>query len=278
MNKNLILIDTSYTLFHRYFATLRWLSLAHPELYKEKHNKEFNWIENSIFLEKYEKLYYENILKLIGKKILKDDYTIIFCMDTPRSQVWRTELNCNYKGDRFDLTTKFNFIPLFKYTYDVIIPKLIKENEHIFKIKIPKLEADDVIAIICKYMEQKPDNKIYLISGDKDFLQLGRSNLYFINFTTKKLMELNQEEAKLLLHKKLLLGDKSDCIKSIFPPRFPSKIKKSLVESIDNFNDFIKNNDDIKKNYIHNSELINFDLIPNKYRELVINKIHKINL
>ena len=51
---NIILVDTSYTTFHRFFATLRWLSLAHNDIYKEYiNNVEYNWIENNIFREKY---------------------------------------------------------------------------------------------------------------------------------------------------------------------------------------------------------------------------------
>jgi len=233
MNKNLILIDTSYTLFHRYFATLRWLSLAHTEMYKEHINDvEYNWIENEIFSEKYEKLYIQGIIKLVGKKVYKN-CNIIFCMDSPKDQVWRTEIKGDYKGDRFDMSQKTNLMPTFKYTYSTIIPNLLKNNQNMFKIRLNKLEADDIIASICDYLKVKPEQKIYLISGDEDFKQLGRSNLYFINFKTKKPLELTVEEAKLALHKKILLGDKSDCIKSIFPPKFSTKTKKLILDSFE---------------------------------------------
>lgn len=278
MNKNLILIDTSYTLFHRYFATLRWLSLAHNEIYKEHINDvNYNWIENKIFSEKYEKLYIEGIIKLIGKKIYKNS-NIIFCMDTPKEQVWRTEIKCDYKGDRFDMSQKTNLLPTFKYTYNTIIPNLLKNNNNIFKIKINKLEADDIIAIICNYLKNMPDQKIYLISGDEDFKQLGRENLYFINFKTKKPLEINNDEAKIILHKKILLGDKSDCIKSIFPSKFSIKKKKIILESIEEFNNFIKNNPDIESKYNENAKLIDFNYIPDIYIELIIDHFTKINL
>jgi len=274
--KNLILVDTSYTLFYRYFATLRWMSLAHSEVYKENiNNVEYNWLENEIFIDKYEKLYLPSIEKLLGKKIFKDS-NIIFCMDTPKEQVWRTELKCDYKGDRFDMSKKTNFIPTFKYTYNKIIPDILK-NKNMFKIRINKLEADDVIATICKYFENNETN-IYLISGDEDFLQLGRKNLYFINFKTKKSKELSIEEAKIALHKKILLGDKSDCIKSIFPKKFPLKIKKSLVESIDTFNEFIKTNKEIETKFIENTKLINFNSIPLELRNLIINEFNNLNI
>lgn len=274
--KNLILVDTSYTLFHRYFATLRWLSLAHPEIYKENiNNVEYNWLENEIFIDKYEKLYLSSIEKLIGKKIFKNS-NIIFCMDTPKEQVWRTELKCDYKGDRFDMSKKTNFAPTFKYTYNKIIPDILK-NKNMFKIRINKLEADDLIATICKYFENNETN-IYLVSGDEDFLQLGRKNLFFINFKTKKPKELSIDEAKMALHKKVLLGDKSDCIKSIFPKKFPLKIKKSLVESIDTFNDYIKTNKEIEKNYIENTKLINFDSIPSELKKSIITEFNELKI
>jgi 5'-3' exonuclease len=274
--KNLILVDTSYTLFHRYFATLRWLSLAHSETYKEHiNNAEYNWQENEIFIEKYEKLYLFSIEKLIGKKIFKDSI-IIFCMDTPKEQVWRTELKCDYKGDRFDMSKKTNFGPTFKYTYNKIIPDILK-NKNMFKLRINKLEADDLIATICKHLENTNINT-YLVSGDEDFLQLGRKNLFFINFKTKKPKELTMEEAKLALHKKLLLGDKSDCIKSIFPKKFPVKTKKSLVEYIDQFNEFIKTNKEVHKKYIENTKLINFDSIASELKKLIITEFNDLKI
>jgi 5'-3' exonuclease len=81
------------------------------------------------------------------------------------------------------------------------------------------------------------------MSGDKDFYQLGRNNVHFINYKTKKPVLFTKEEAQYELHKKILLGDKSDCISSIFPNRFSSKIKKELLSSIEIFNEFIKNPD-----------------------------------
>jgi 5'-3' exonuclease len=278
MNKNLILIDTSYTLFHRYFATLRWLSLAHNEIYKEYiNNIEYNWIENKIFCEKYEKLYIEGIIKLVGKRVYKNS-NVIFCMDTPKEQVWRTELKCDYKGDRYDMSQKTNLIPTFKYTYNTIIPNLLKNNNNMFKIKINKLEADDIIATICNFLQTKPEQKIYLVSGDEDFKQLGRPNLYFINFKTKKPLELSIDDAKILLHKKILLGDKSDCIKSIFPLKFPTKIKKIIVESVDEFSEFIKKNKEIENRYNENAQLIDFHYIPKMYVDMIINEFVKIKL
>jgi 5'-3' exonuclease len=275
---NVILIDTSYTSFHRFFATLKWMSMVNPELYKENfNNPEYNWIDNKEFMEKYEKMYLTKIEKTVGKKVFNKSL-IIFCMDTPKEQVWRTtDLKCDYKAERLDLSLKNNFKPVFKYTYNHLIPNILKEHNNIYKIRLDKLEADDIIGLVAKYIEEKYETKnVFIMSGDQDFYQLGRENVSFINYKTKKPIIFNKDEAKLELHKKILLGDKSDCIPSIFPSKFPVKLKKDLVESIETFNNFIKENKDIEDKYNQNIKLINFDYIPVNYKNLVIDEFNDI--
>ena len=129
-----------------------------------------------------------------------------------------------------------------------------------------KLEADDVIAVVSRYVECKYNTKkVFILSGDQDFYQLGRPNVDFINYKTKKPLNFDEEQARMELHKKLLLGDKSDCIPSIFPNKFPSKIKKDLVESIEKFNEYIEKEEDIESDFYSvdaetTSEMNNFIL------------------
>ena len=50
----IILVDTSYTAFYRFFATLRWMSLSNKEEYeKYKDDASYDWSKNKIFIEKY---------------------------------------------------------------------------------------------------------------------------------------------------------------------------------------------------------------------------------
>ena len=64
-SNNIILVDSSYTSFYRFFATRTWYSMAHKEDFKElqkvvkdlgKDFANYNWIENEVFMEKYEKM------------------------------------------------------------------------------------------------------------------------------------------------------------------------------------------------------------------------------
>jgi len=280
---NLILVDASYTSFYRFFATLRWFSLNQPDFYKEKKNDvKYDWSENKIFIEKYEKMYLESIIKLIGKKEFNNS-KVIFCLDSPKDNLWRSQLTDDYKGDRVDLSLKNNFKPTFKFTYDKLIPKLMKTfSDKIFSIRVEKLEADDIIAVICKYLEEKNNKlKILLVSGDKDFLQLGRDNLHFINYKTKKPIMLTKEEAREKLKEKILNGDCSDNICSIFPKDkkiMPLKLKKELISDDNKLNKYLEENLDIKNKYELNQKLIDFNFIPKKLAKLALDKFNDLQI
>lgn len=271
----LVLVDASYTSFYRFFATLKWFSMNQPDLYKEKKaDVKYDWSENEIFIEKYEKMYLESIKKLVGNKEYKNS-KIIFCLDSPKENVWRSKLMDDYKGGRCDLSLKNNFKPTFKLTYEKIIPNLVKQHEDkIFSMRLDKLEADDIIAIICrKYEIEKSEIKIVLVSGDQDFLQLGRENLFFINYKSKKAITLTKEEAKEALKLKILNGDCSDNIDPIFPK---GTKKKELIENEEKLMEYLEAHPDVKKKYELNQKLINFDYIPTILSEVIIKKLPKL--
>ncbi len=270
MSLPLILIDTSYTSFYRFYATLRWFSLSNVEEYKlHKDDPKYDWSKNKIFIEKYEKMYLNSIITLVKKKVFSKS-KIIFCMDSPKENLWRTELQSDYKGDRIDLSLKTNFKPTFNYTYEHIIPKIIKENNNIFKLRVDKLEADDLIAIISMYHEEhNPKQEIIIVSGDEDFLQLGRENLSFANYKKKKLFSLTKEEAAIELNNKIILGDCSDCIPSIFPKGKRIK-KKDILESKVKLQEYLDSNIIAKKQYELNKKMIDFKYIPKNYYNQVV--------
>ena len=277
----LILVDTSYTSFYRFFATLRWFSMHDAESYKTyKNDSNYDWSTNKIFMEKYEKMYLKSIIDIIGKKIF-DTSIVIFCMDSPKENIWRNELMKGYKADRCDLSTKTNFKQVFNETYTTIIPKIIKENkDRIHKIRIDKLEADDIIAVICKYYEKKySEEKVYLISGDKDFLQLGRENLIFINYKSKKPFTLTLEEAKEQLKLKILNGDCSDNILTIFPKDkkiLSLKKRKELIENEEKLKEYLDENPEIKEKYKINCKMIDFNFIPKELQKEIIKEIKNL--
>lgn len=272
-SKPIILVDTSYTSFYRFFATIRWYSFSHPEEFaKVKADNKYDWSSNQLFMEKYEKMYLDSIIKLVKKKQF-DNSIVIFCLDSPKEKLWRTQIQCDYKGDRADLSLKHNFKPVFSYTYDKMIPEFIKSNpESIYKLRVEQMEADDLIAIIAMKLEKtSPTRQVYLVSGDEDFLQLGRDNLTFINYKAKKPLVLTKEQAAQALREKIITGDTSDCIPSIFPKGKRAK-KKEILESDEKLEEYLKANPDAKAQYETNKKMIDFKNIPKTF----VTKVEKM--
>jgi len=273
----IILVDTSYTSFYRFFATLRWMSLSNKEEYEKHNSPVYDWSKNKIFIEKYEKMYLESIIKLVKPKVFNSS-KIIFCMDSPKENVWRTKIQSDYKEGRCDLTIKNNFKPTFNYTYDKLIPKILKENDNIKSMRIDGMEADDIIATICLYYQKtNPNQIIYLVSGDDDFLQLGRDNLYFVNYKKKAPFNIHYTVAKQALLKKILIGDPSDCIPGALKgKRLKKEIKEELFFNDKALQEYLNNNPDVMKKYEHNQLMINFNNIPQKLQDKVIKLYTKL--
>lgn len=275
---NIILVDTSYTTFHRFFATIRWYSFTNKDSFKEhKDDPTFDWSKEPMFIEKYSKMYLASIINLISKNVF-DDSIIIFCRDAPYDTLWRHEFAQCYKGNRIDLSEKYNFKPTFKYTFDELIPKLIKENKNIHSLLIPRMEADDLIALATKYIKYKRTSKItYIISGDNDFLQLGHDKLFIADYKKDNFIHLNKQEAREALRQKIVSGDCSDNIPSIFKDiKVNNKIKKLVRENKDEMKKFLAENSIAKAQYNINKKIISFRYIPKHFRKPVYKSINKI--
>ncbi len=278
-DKTVILVDTSYTTFHRFFATLRWFSFANKDLYKEhKDDTTFDWSTEPIFIEKYTKMYLESIINLVSKSVYKNSI-LIFCQDAPSDTLWRHEFAECYKGNRVDLSEKHNFKPTFAYTYDSLIPRLVAENKNIHSLKVPKMEADDLIALATRYIRHKrPNHTVYIISGDNDFLQLGYKNLYIADYKKKELIHLSREEAREALRKKIVSGDCSDNIPSIFitkgsDEKINNKTKQLVKESKEEMKKFLAENEASRHQYEKNKKVISFRYIPHHFRKPVYKAI-----
>lgn len=279
MVSNVILVDSSYTSFHRFFATLRWFSLAHMDIYK-KHKDEpsYDWSMEPNFIDKYKKMYLESIIRLVSPQVFEDSI-VLFCLDAPQDTLWRKELYSCYKGNRVDMSEKTNFIPTFKFTYSELIPSLTKQYSSIHMIKYPRIEADDIIALAVRYIkDKKPNYNIYLVSGDNDFLQLGYDKLYFADYKKKDLIKLTRSEAKESLKQKIINGDCSDNIPSIFPKtiKINNKRRKLIREDKMELKKYLSENKEALTIYTNNKKLINFKYIPKNLKKPIYSMIKKI--
>jgi DNA polymerase-1 len=86
---------------------------------------------------------------------------------------------------------------------------------------IDKVEADDIIAYFSKIIPQKPEDKVFIVSSDKDFIQLVNENVIVYRpmekeyYTEQTVIDKYKMSPKNFILHKTLLGDNSDKIKGV---------------------------------------------------------------
>lgn len=185
-------------------------------------------------------------LKMILQK--RDFNYVYFFLDGSSSGLQRFELNMEYKSNRdktFDLTSvnseyykqidKF-VAKIYEKRNKTIDPKKLTEKEIFFKnrdiliecleelfirtITSETVESDDFIAYYCK--NKKPNDRVYIVTGDMDLTQLLHyeyTAIYLLRlkkFITKdNFYDYFNYHPSNVLNLKILTGDNSDCIKGI---------------------------------------------------------------
>ena len=259
----ILFIDMSYYIFYRFFALCAWWKRAYPDepLDIEK------ILDNNIFINKYHKLFIENIKK-ITKKYRIQNANIIFAKDCRRYNIWRNEYYEDYKKSRDDKNKRFNK-DIFIYTYDKIVPDLKKLD---ISIAINKnAEADDVIAILKKVIRNRNYKiPIYIITNDHDYLQLFDDSTYIYNLKGLNLRTESRGNSKLDLQFKIFRGDTSDNITPVVSRKMRDDKLIDLIYNKNLFNEFFKENQELKKIYDRNELLIDFNKIPKNISDDII--------
>ena len=185
-NPTFIFIDGSYFNFYRYHSQLTWWKNAFPELLDEIKDP----FQNTQFVEKFRKTFVEHIGK-IAKNLKLDKHIVPIILvgkDCKRENIWRMNLFPDYKGTR-DNSPESGFMggPFFKMVYE---DDLFIKGGAKYILKHPHLEADDCIAISVKQVIQlHPTASIYIITSDKDYLQIAEPRVQLYNLAYKKLTD-----------------------------------------------------------------------------------------
>jgi 5'-3' exonuclease len=168
----------------------------------------------------------------------------------------------NYKGTRANGSEDgFMGGPFFKMAYD---EKLFIQGGARSILKHPKLEADDCIAITVKHLLNKyPACNIYIITSDKDYLQLAQERVHLYNLAFKDLTEQKSctGDANCDLFCKIVTGDVSDNIPSVFPKCGPKTALK-YFENRDLFEKKLLESNAFQTQYELNRKIIDFNYIP----------------
>ena len=149
-----------------------------------------------------------NSIRMYRTKFVADYGELILCYDS--KHYWRKDFFPQYKSNRkkmressdFDWDTIFNTLNVLKEELRTNFPYKILE--------VYGAEADDIIATICESQKEK----IMIVSGDKDFIQLQKyKNVKQWNPVQKKM--LNGKNPDLYLKEHIIKGDRSDGIPNV---------------------------------------------------------------
>lgn len=254
--KNYLFIDLSYFIFYLYYSKKKYFEF-------QKLSTE-NLITNEEFLKIFSN--FDVKINEIKKKLkLQKDIIVIFAKDCKRNDIWRNELYSDYKKSR---KTDQEIGKFFIYTYNNII-------KNYCYIENNTCEADDIIGVLTNKLCK--ENKITIITGDYDYLQLlYNENVNIFNLKYKNLKEKSSGCRKKDLMLKILMGDKSDNICAIH-----KKLGIKTAEKYISNEELLKTkleNEEINKNYNLNVNLIDMDFIPEKLQTDIITKFKNLNL
>jgi DNA polymerase-1 len=199
----------------------------------------------------------------------------------------RKNLNINYKSGRnINRITNFD---TFENIDEENESKIDQISRLIYYLKclpvkiitLPKVEADDVIAYLSKYLPENYNSKVYIVSSDQDYLQLVNDNVLLYRPTEKKLYSSKHVEQKYgiipdnFVIYKSLLGDNSDSITGIkgMGPKKISKLFPVLSQKTQNLDDIFEiSKNKINENIIYARILNDFNKLKENY---LIMDLHK---
>lgn len=190
---------------------------------------------------------------------------IIFCREA-HDRNWRYDVYPEYKGNRAEARTSsvVDFDAFFPI-HEGLINSLEQCCKNCQFLTIPRLEADDLIALI---VMNEPNWDITLVSTDKDFYQLHK----YTNFKQwdpikgEYITVINPAAA---LAEKIVRGDKSDNIPSLQKGIGTKRFAKIYTEDLQKW---ITDNN-LQEAFDRNTKLISFNSIPTEFHSQVKNAV-----
>ena len=215
-------------------------------------------------------MYRKKYFKTYGELVLADD----------SYNVWRKDVFPHYKANRKKGRDSDSKDWGLIFDCITIIREELKYNFPYKYICIPKCEADDIVGTLC---EKYGDNeKIMIISGDKDFQQLQRySKVNQYSPITKKHIKLTKEQAEEYLTDHIIGGDTGDGVPNVLSQdnvfvsglrqRPLSKKKREIIKD-----PLVMNDSEIDRNLERNRSLIDLTYIPSKYKEQILQEFDNV--
>jgi hypothetical protein len=211
-----------------------------------------------------------NSVRLYRTQFNKEYGEVILTYDS--KHYWRREYFPQYKAGRKKGREKDN--KDWNKIFGVLnkIKAEFKENLPYKYLEVYGCEADDIIATLCK---NNQDEKIMIISGDKDFIQLHKyPSVKQYSPILKKFVKDHNPDTYIKEH--ILKGDTSDGVPNVLSqdntfvdgirqrPLGRKKIETWLDIHIDDLPE------EVKRNYQRNDKLINLDNVPEELEKEIM--------
>lgn len=224
-------------------------------------------------------------IKSYKKKYGKEYGELVVCCDGRK--YWRKDAFEQYKGSRkknrdaSDLDWKLIFDTLSEMRED------IAKHFPYRVVHVDRAEADDVIAVMAKWLQDnqliqnglvEETQKVLILSSDKDFKQL---QLYPTvkqwSPMQKKYITATKQEIRDFMVEHIVKGDTGDGVPNILSKddvfmvgeRQKPMSAKRLAEFIDKGFDACKN-DDERRNWHRNATLVDFQFIPADVQKTIV--------
>jgi hypothetical protein len=216
-------------------------------------------------------------IKSYKKKYGKEYGQIVIAADGRK--YWRKEIFAHYKASRkkardaSDLDWKLIFDTLSEMREDLVkyFPYKV--------VHVERAEADDIIAVMTKYVQtneliqeglMEEPQKVLILSSDKDFKQLQAEwNVKQWSPMQKKYVTASKSEIRDWMIEHIVKGDSGDGVPNIFSKddvfvigeRQKVVSAKRLAEFIEKGKDACRNDEELR-NWDRNEKLVNFAHIP----------------
>ena len=220
-------------------------------------------------------------LRSYEKQYTEDYGEVVLAYDS--RHYWRKDIFPFYKASRKKARAEspHNWTAIFE-----VLNKIRDEIREYFPYKVVEVhgaEADDVISTLCK--NKGPKDRILILSGDKDFIQLQKyPGVRQYNPITKR--PVSHDDPWQYIKEHVMRGDKSDGIPNFLSdddtfvvgvrqkPISQKKVAKWINQDPAEFCTSTQQ----LANYHRNQNLIDFDYVPEEIEEKILDEYNSINI
>ena len=212
---------------------------------------------------------------LFYRRKFRDQYgDLVICCDSKKS--WRKDIFPFYKANRKSTRAKDDID--WNGIFEVInsITQDLKSKFPYAVISVDQAEADDIIGVLSKNYYR--DEKIMIVSSDKDFLQLQKYyNVEQYSPTQKKLLQSNSPYQYLKEH--IMKGDRGDGIPNFLSDddtyvtdKRSKKILKTKLEAWKNLDPTEFCNEKMMRGWKRNQQLVDLSHTPQDIKQKIVDQ------